>query len=77
MDGIDIDWEFPKNGKEAKDYVELLKVTREGLDQLAERKGEQANGYELTIAAVSSVRCTQWKSWTDEERMIAMRTIEL
>lgn len=53
LDGIDIDWEYPKNDGEAKDYVELLRVVREGLDELATKKGETANGYELTIAAVS------------------------
>lgn len=53
LDGIDIDWEYPKDDGEAKDYVELLKVVREELNNLAYKKGETANGYELTIAAVS------------------------
>lgn len=52
LDGIDIDWEYPKNDSEAKDYVALLKVVRQRLDEMAAGKGEQANGYELTIAAV-------------------------
>ena len=52
LDGIDIDWEYPKDDVEAKDYVELLRVVREGLDELASKKGETANGYELSIAAV-------------------------
>ena len=52
LDGIDIDWEYPKNDTEAKDYVALLKVVRQRLDEMAAGKGEQANGYELTIAAV-------------------------
>ncbi|KAK9898804.1 glycoside hydrolase family 18 protein [Cystobasidium minutum MCA 4210] len=51
IDGIDIDWEYPKNDGEAKDYVELLRLVRKGLDELAAKKGEMANGYELTIAA--------------------------
>lgn len=53
MDGIDIDWEYPKNDGEAKDYVDLLHLVREALDDLAVKKGETGNGYELTIAAVS------------------------
>lgn len=52
LDGIDIDWEYPKNDGEAKDYVELLRLVRQGLDELAAKKGETNNGYELTIAAV-------------------------
>lgn len=54
LDGIDIDWEYPKNDGEAKNYVELLKIVREALDDLARRKNEIDNGYELTIAAVGS-----------------------
>jgi chitinase len=57
LDGIDIDWEYPKNDKESQDYVDLLKAVREGLDKLAAKKGESQNGYELTIAAVSLASC--------------------
>lgn len=54
LDGIDIDWEYPKNEREAKDYVELLRAVRHALDELAAGKLEANNGYELTIAAVSA-----------------------
>lgn len=55
LDGVDVDWEYPKNEKGARDYTELLRETREKLDELAKSKGEQGpeRGYELTIAAVS------------------------
>lgn len=53
LDGIDVDWEYPKDGTEAQNYVELLRVCRQHLDELASRKNETGNGYELTIAAVS------------------------
>lgn len=56
LDGIDIDWEYPKNDGEASNYVALLKVVRQGLDELAVKKGEMNNGYELTIAAVSETK---------------------
>lgn len=52
LDGIDIDWEYPRNSQEAQNYVELLRTVREHLDQLADRKSERDNGYELTVAAV-------------------------
>ncbi|KAL7007908.1 Chitinase 4 [Cystobasidiomycetes sp. EMM_F5] len=51
IDGIDIDWEYPANGSEADNYVDLLRTVRQALDNLAAAKGEQANGYELSIAA--------------------------
>merc|ERR1711939_262195 len=51
LDGIDIDWEYPKTAQEGRDHVELLKAVRHALDDLASRKGEASNGYELTIAA--------------------------
>lgn len=52
LDGLDIDWEYPKNDQEARDYVSLLRELRLGLDAHAQRKGRPpAQGYELTIAA--------------------------
>ncbi|GAA5836166.1 hypothetical protein JCM3766R1_001982 [Sporobolomyces carnicolor] len=52
LDGLDIDWEYPQNEKEARDYVLLLRDLRHGLDRLAAEKGLQLpRGFELTIAA--------------------------
>jgi GH18 family chitinase len=44
--------EYPKNDNEARDYVALLQVVREGLDNLARSKNEDPRSYDLTIAAV-------------------------
>ncbi|KAH8925334.1 glycoside hydrolase family 18 protein [Atractiella rhizophila] len=54
LDGIDIDWEYPKDDQEAWNYVELLRACRLELDAYAASKGEytqSGTGYELTIAA--------------------------
>jgi hypothetical protein len=37
LDGLDIDFEYPQNDKESRDYVELLRLLRQGLDHKAVR----------------------------------------
>lgn len=50
LDGLDLDWEYPATPAQARDYVELLKALREGLDRHAAAKGV-LQPYQLTIAA--------------------------
>ncbi|KAF9355649.1 hypothetical protein BGX34_010332 [Mortierella sp. NVP85] len=40
LDGLDIDWEYPKTAEDAVNYVSLLRELREGLDQYAADKGD-------------------------------------
>lgn len=50
MDGIDIDWEYPVNKEEGKNFVLLLRACRMALDNYA-KKHKQSYHYELTVAA--------------------------
>ncbi|KAG9290217.1 hypothetical protein G9A89_022193 [Geosiphon pyriformis] len=49
LDGLDIDWEYPKDSQEAKNFVTLLKELRHALDLYAESKNE-TNRYLLSAA---------------------------
>jgi chitinase len=56
LDGIDVDWEYPQNDQQARDYVALLAAIRHELDVYASTlAGQGCNGgtphFELTIAA--------------------------
>lgn len=48
LDGIDIDWEYPKNDQEARDFVSLLAECRRALDEHDRTTGAHSL---LTIAA--------------------------
>ncbi|KAF8936155.1 hypothetical protein BGZ58_004545 [Dissophora ornata] len=49
LDGLDIDWEYPKTPEDAVNYVSLLRELRQAMDQYAASKGD-SNPYLLTGA---------------------------
>lgn len=50
LDGIDIDWEFPKDAKDAENYVLLLKEMRKALDEYLLKYDSTDDPFLLSVA---------------------------
>jgi chitinase len=60
FDGIDIDWEFPKTGVDAENFVLLLEALRSALDKYAE---EYAPGYHFLMTVASPGGPREYNIW--------------
>lgn len=50
FDGVDVDWEYPRDAAEAHNYVLLLQETRRALDRAAATRGTPSCRFLLTVA---------------------------
>lgn len=46
---MQIDWEYPDTQAEQQALVDLLRLCREGLDELARNKGKPGQHYEVSV----------------------------
>lgn len=54
LDGLDIDWEYPKNKEEAHAYGELLRECREELDRHQLRADGSRATFDLSVRSTSN-----------------------
>ncbi|KAI9637383.1 glycoside hydrolase superfamily [Dioszegia hungarica] len=70
LDGLDIDYEYPKNPSDAAGYVSLLAELRAGLEHLAHSKGSRQGQYQLTVAAPCGLENMQILKVAEMDRSI-------
>lgn len=69
FDGLDIDWEYPQNDKEARDFVALLAECRKELDAYSSTLPGNPH-FELTIAAPAGAQNYQKLHLREMERYL-------
>lgn len=60
LDGLDVDWEYPKSDGEAADFVKLLQATREELERYSATLSTTRPHFLLTIASPASESNSRW-----------------
>jgi chitinase len=59
LDGLDVDWEYPKDDAQSNDLVKLLRATRNALDEYSQTLPDRPH-FELTIASPAGPSNCQW-----------------
>jgi chitinase len=61
FDGVDVDWEYPKNETEAGNFVKLLQETRRMLDEAAAKRKERTKFYLTVASPAGPANCRELK----------------
>jgi chitinase len=68
FDGLDVDWEYPKNANEAEDFVKLLQETRRALDEAAAKRHHTK--FYLTVACPAGPSNFEKLKITEMDRLL-------
>lgn len=67
LDGLDIDWEYPKSEAESQDFVKLLQATRQALEEYTNTLPSKPH-FLLTIASPAGPSNTKWLKFREMDR---------
>lgn len=69
LDGLDVDWEYPKSDAEAQDFVKLLATTRSALEQYSQSLPHHPQ-FLLTVASPAGPSNCHWLKLQDMDRYL-------
>lgn len=69
LDGLDIDWEYPKSDAEAQDFVKLLATTRNALEEYSHSLSSRPH-FLLTIASPAGPSNCHWLKLREMDRYL-------
>lgn len=70
LDGLDIDWEYPKSAEEAQHFVQLLAVVRHELDKYASSSHSSPPHFLLSVACPAGPSNCQWLQVENMDRYL-------